>query len=74
MAIIYKTYNGQKVAILRDAVSTDDGYDNSPGSYQQLIQDSTGHVFLVPKSALSNNADQQWPTVPATSQTPEQWP
>lgn len=77
--ILYKTYNGQTVSVLRDAVPSDPGYDNSPAStnansYQQLVQDQTGHVFVVPKSALSGNPLQQWPTVPASSSTPEHWP
>jgi hypothetical protein len=73
MAIILKTYNGETVSIMRDAVPTDAGYDNSPGIYQQLVEDATGHVFLVNKTDLSGNNRQQWPTVPAASVTPETW-
>jgi hypothetical protein len=74
MAIIYKIYNGQQVSIIRDAVPSDVGYDNSPGVYQQLVQDATNHVFLVNKSALSGSPNQQWPMVAGTSVTPEHWP
>jgi hypothetical protein len=35
--ILYKTCAGNQVSVLRDAVPTDAGYDNSPGSYQSLI-------------------------------------
>lgn len=72
--ILYKTYQGQTVSVLRDAVPTDEGYDNGPGSYQQLVQDASGHVFLVDKFMLSNSDQQQWPTVSTSSQEPEQWP
>ena len=37
MAILYKTYNGQKVSVMRDAVPSDVGYDASPGSDQPLL-------------------------------------
>jgi hypothetical protein len=83
--ILYKTYanNGTpiRVSVLRDAVPSDAGYDNSFASGspnnidQQLVQDDSGHTpFLVYKRDLSDSPMQVWPTVPASSTTPEQWP
>lgn len=79
--ILYKTYSvtGGLVSVMRDAVPGDSGYSSGigpDGSAQdmQLVQDQTGHVFCAPKYTLSNASDQQWPVVPATSQSPEEWP
>lgn len=75
MAILFKTYavTGERVSVLRDANANDVGYDDSPGVYQVVVEDSMGLLHVVLKSALADDRDQHWPVVAGNSSRPEHW-